>query len=116
MDDRANKLSALDLQKRLYSFDGSNAYGHKRNNGRNFTGQVHSSEETGERLKRKREYDPRDQSWAGNVANKRRKRLSRSDNPRDRLGRKEKPKFKRDIGRRSAYNTDARNIINRVSM
>ena len=114
LDDRATKLSALDLQKRLYSFDGSNAYGHKRNNGRNFTGQVHSSEETGEHLKRKREYDPRDQSWAGNVANKRRKRLSRSDNPRDRLGRKEKPKFKRDIGRRSAYNTDARNIINRV--
>ena len=114
LDDRANKLSALDLQKRLYSFDGNNAYGHKRNNGRNFTGQVHSSEETGELLKRKREYDPREQSWAGNVANKRRKRFSRSDNPRDRLGRKEKPKFKRDIGRRSAYNTDARNIINRV--
>ena len=114
LDDRANKLSALDLQKRLYSFDGNNAFGHKRNNGRNFAGQVHSSEDTGELLKRKREYDPRDQSWAGNVANKRRKRFSRSDNPKDRLGHKEKPKLKRDIGRRSAYNTDARNIINRA--
>ena len=114
LDDRANKLSALDLQKRLYSFDGNNAFGHKRNNGRNFAGQVHSSEDTGELLKRKREYDPRDQSWAGNVANKRRKRFSRSDNPKDRLGHKEKPKLKRDIGRRSAYNTDARHIINRA--
>ena len=112
LEDRANRLSALDLQKRLYSYDGNNAYGNKRNNGRNFTGQVHSAEEIGEPLKRKRESDPRDQSWAGNVANKRRKRLIRSENPRDRLGRKDKPKFKREVGKRSTYNVDARKVIN----
>ena len=114
LEDRANRLSALDLQKRLYSYDGNNAYGNKRNNGRNFTGQVHSAEEIGEPLKRKRESDPRDQSWAGNVANKRPKRPIRSDHPRDRLGRKDKPRFKREVSRRSTYNVDARNIINRT--
>ena len=119
LNDRSDKLSTLDLQKRLYAtnYDNNNTHGSKRNNGRNFAGQVHSAEDTGESLKRKRESDSRDPNWAGNVANKRPKRPIRSDHPRDRLGRKDKdlrPRFKKEVSRRSTYNVDARTIINRT--